>query len=55
MVLLQITLKGADLDTAQIDFVPHLLRCQMDVEWSDTGCGSLTCYHTELHSIMNQV
>ena len=34
MVLLQMTLKGADLDTAQINFVPHLLR---DVKWMWSG------------------
>ena len=42
-------LKGADFDTAQIDFVPHSLRDvklqKSDVEWSDIGGVSLACCH----------
>ena len=53
MVLFQMTLKGADFDTAQIDFVPHSLRDvklqKSDVEWSDIGSGLLACYRIELY------
>ena len=52
------TLRGADFDTAQIDFVPHSLRDvkleRSDVEWSDIGGGLLVCYPTELHSLSNR-